>query len=151
MDERLAAGETGLSVLQYGILQIIQKGPQTISEISRVQMLDPSTLVPAVDVLERNGLARRTKDPKDRRRSPLEITKEGQTLLASIPVLTDEDVLVKSLAQMSEAHQEQLRTLLRELVGKLNGEAAIQTLTAAIQAEMQVEAVTNSIDTDSSA
>jgi DNA-binding MarR family transcriptional regulator len=34
-------------------------------------MLDPSTLVPAVDALERKGLAMRGQDPNDRRRNPL--------------------------------------------------------------------------------
>src|SRR5258708_10349518 len=104
MDERLATQDTGITGLQYGILQIIQKGPQTMTEISRVQMLDPSTLVPAVDSLERKGLARRMKDTKDRRRTPLKITTAGQALLARIPVLDEEDALVKALAQMNPTH-----------------------------------------------
>src|SRR5258708_6949218 len=121
MDERLTVYGAGISSLQFGILQIIQKRPQTITEISRLQMLDPSTLVPAVDVLERNGLARRTKDLKDRRRTPLKITDEGQALLARIPMLDENDALVKGLMQMDGTHQELLLNLLRELLGKLQG------------------------------
>lgn len=137
MDERLAGYDTGISGLQYGILRIVEKGPQTMTEISRVQMLDPSTLVPAVDALERNGLARRTKDPKDRRRTPLEITEQGQALLDRIPMLDEDDLLVKGLAQMNAADQERLLDLLRELVGKFIGADSVQALTATVQAEMQ--------------
>ena len=102
-------------------------------------MLDPSTLVPAVDTLERNGYVRRTKDPKDRRRTPLEITGQGTALLAQFPMLDEQDALVKALGQMSDDHQQQLLTLLRELVSNLKSEAEVQTLNAIIQAEMQGE------------
>lgn len=137
MDDRLAIQETGITGLQFGILQIIHKGPQTMTEISRLQMLDPSTLVPAVDSLERKGLAKRMKDPNDRRRTPLKITKTGEALLAKIPMLADDDALVKALADMNSAHQEQLLMLLREMVGKMQGDDAVQALTAIIEAEMK--------------
>ena len=136
MDVRLASREVGITALQYGILQIIRKGPQTMTEISRVQMIDPSTVVPAVDSLERKGLARRMKDPQDRRRTPLKITKAGQELLMQNPMLDEEDTLVKALAQMNSAHQEQLLDLLRELVGNIQGEDSVQMLTSIIQKEI---------------
>jgi len=136
MDVRLASREVGITGLQYGILQIIRKGPQTMTEISRVQMIDPSTVVPAVDSLERKGLARRMKDPQDRRRTPLKITKAGQELLMQNPMLDEEDTLVKALAQMNSAHQEQLLDLLRELVGNIQGEDSVQMLTSIIQKEI---------------
>lgn len=136
MDVRLASREVGITALQYGILQIIRKGPQTMTEISRVQMIDPSTVVPAVDSLERKGLARRMKDPQDRRRTPLKITKAGQELLAQNPMLDEEDTLVKALAQMNSAHQDQLLNLLRELVGNIQGEESVHLLTTIIQAEV---------------
>ena len=139
VDDRLDAHNTGITALQYGILRIIQHGPKTITEISKRQMLDPSTLVPAVDTLERNGYAKRTNDPKDRRRTPLEITEHGQDLLARVPMLDEEDALVKALEQMSEDHQEQLLALMRELVGHLKSEAEVQALGATIQAEMEGE------------
>jgi DNA-binding MarR family transcriptional regulator len=133
MDERLAAQDIGITGLQYGILQIIHKGPQTMTEISRVQMIDPSTLVASVDSLERKGLARRIKDPKDRRRTPLKITAAGLALLTRIPVLHEEDALVKGLAEMNPDHQDQLLILL----SKFHGDEAVQRLTAIIQAEMK--------------
>ena len=139
IDDRLSAHNTNITALQYGILRIIEHGPKTITEISKRQMLDPSTLVPAVDTLERNGFARRTKDPKDRRRTPLEITKQGLALLAQFPMLDEEDALVKALDQMTEEHQQQLLALMRELVGKLKSETEVQMVSASIAAEMQGE------------
>ena len=136
VDDRLSAEKTGITALQYGILRIIQHEPQTITVISKRQMLDPSTLVPAVDTLERNGLVRRTKDPKDRRRTPVEITAQGLALLERFPMLSEDDSLVKALEQMPEDHQDQLLTLMRELVGKLKSDNEVQMLTAGIQAEM---------------
>ena len=139
IDDRLEAKQVGITTLQHGILRIIEREPKTITEISKLQMLDPSTLVPAVDTLERNGYVRRTKDPKDRRRTPLEITHQGTALLAQFPMLDEQDALVKALGQMSDDHQQQLLTLLRELVSNLKSEAEVQTLNAIIQAEMQGE------------
>jgi DNA-binding MarR family transcriptional regulator len=126
----------GISGLQYSVLKIIRQERQTITDISRVAMVDPSTLVPAVDALERAGLARRTKDPNDRRRTPVEITDAGRDLLARIPVLDESDALVQGLSQMSAAHREQLRGLLRELVSHLTSEAAVNDLIQVVRAEM---------------
>ena len=137
VDERLSANNTGITALQYGILRIIQHEPKTITEISKRQMLDPSTLVPVADALEKHGYAKRTKDPKDRRRTPLEITKNGKDLLLKFPMLDEEDALVKALEQMSGEHQEQLLTLMRELVGHLKSEPEVQLLSSIIQSEMQ--------------
>ncbi len=137
IDDRLNAEKIGITALQYGILRIIQHEPKTITEISKRQMLDPSTLVPAVDTLERNGFARRTKDPKDRRRTPLQITPQGLALLDRFPMLDEDDALVKALDQMSDDHQQQLLALMRELVGLLKSETEVQSLSAIIQAEMQ--------------
>jgi len=139
MDDRLDQHQSGITTLQYGILRIIEHGPETITEISKRQMLDPSTLVPAVDALERNGFVRRTKDPKDRRRTPVEILPKGQALLTSFPMLDEEDKLVQALSQMSADRQQALVDLLRELVSKLTSDDEVQMITASIQAEAESE------------
>ncbi len=130
LDARLAQHGEGISTLQYNILQIIRVTPQTISKISRAQNLDPSTLVASVDSLERSGLAQRTKDPNDRRRTPLVITEKGIQLLERIPVLDDEGAFVQGLTQLSDESQEQFLNLLRELVGNLMGEEAVRAIGA---------------------
>jgi DNA-binding MarR family transcriptional regulator len=139
MDDRLEQHQAGITTLQYGILRIIEHGAETISVISKKQMLDPSTLVPAVDALERNGFVRRTKDPKDRRRTPIQITTKGQELLARIPMLDESDSLVRALAQISDAHQRELVERLQELVSKLTSDDEVEALIATLQAEIEGE------------
>ena len=139
VDDRLEAGDTSITSLQYGILRIIQHGPETITVISKKQMLDPSTLVPAVDALERNGFVRRTKDPKDRRRTPIEITDKGATLIAQIPMLGEDDTLVKALVQISDEHQRELVERLKELVAKLTSDAEVDALMVVLQSEIERE------------
>jgi DNA-binding MarR family transcriptional regulator len=88
-----------------------------ISDLSRHFMLDPSTLVPAVDALERKGLAKRGRDPRDRRRIPIALTERGADLLACVPLVDGDDPLFQSLSLMEDEQRQQLLMLMRELVG----------------------------------
>ena len=49
---------------------MINLEPLTSSELSRKFQVDPSTLVPTVNGLEKRGLIYRTRDTNDRRRQP---------------------------------------------------------------------------------
>lgn len=113
---RLNLADKGLTGLQYGIMQALHHEEQTISELSHKLMLDPSTLVPAVDALERKELARRGRDPQDRRRVPLSLTERGAEFVTCVPALDDDDPLVQSLNTMGEEKAGQLLALLREMV-----------------------------------
>jgi len=75
MEQRVNESLPGMSLLQYGLLRILASEPCTLSELSNRMMLTPSTLVPAVDKLEREGYVVRGKDPSDRRRTPLTAAK----------------------------------------------------------------------------
>ena len=119
LEQRLGLASTGLSHLQYGIMRALSIEEQTISELSQGFMLDPSTLVPAVDALERKGFAKRGKDPRDRRRVPLSLTERGAELVACVPIVDDDDPLASSLKSMSDEGCHQLLTLLRELVRQM--------------------------------
>ncbi len=76
--QRLDMADAGTSGLQYKILRALDCREQTISKLSHHFMLDPSTLVPAVDALERKGFATRGRDPNDCRRVPLSLTARGR-------------------------------------------------------------------------
>lgn len=117
----------GIGCLQYKILRALGFGEQTISELSRKLMLDPSTLVPAVDALERKGLVRRGKDPHDRRRVPLALTERGTKFLECFPLTDDRNPVLKSLQAMGDEQSHQLRALLRELVRHMPGGEEILT------------------------
>ncbi len=115
LEHRLEASGTGLSSLQYGVLHLISHHQSTLSELSRVMMLAPATLVPVVDALERRGLIRRGTDLKDRRRTPLSATESGAQLLRRVPFVDANDALLASLNRMGEDKSAELLRLLREL------------------------------------
>ena len=116
LEERLRECGERISSLQHGILRMLQFDTLTISEISQRMGLDPSTLVRAVDALERKDLARRGSDPHDRRRNPITITQKGMELITTVPVIADEDLTFQALQSFGIESTYQLRDLLRRLI-----------------------------------
>lgn len=116
LEKRLRDRGEKVSSLQYGILRMLQLDTLTISEISQRMGIDPSTLVRAVDALERKGLARRGSDPRDRRRNPITITEKGADLVAAVPVITADDLTLQALQSFGIESAIQLRDLLRGLI-----------------------------------
>ena len=119
LEQSLHAQGLPISALQHSILRMISRHPFTIAELSRKLGLTPATLVPAVDALERHGLAARSHDPRDRRRTPLVLSAEGSALLASLPHVADDDVLLGGLASMPAKQRQALLALVRELLRAL--------------------------------
>ncbi len=109
----------GISLLQFGVLRLLSREQLTLSELSAKMMLTPSTLVPAVDKLERQNLVVRGKDPNDRRRTPLQLTDEARAALIRIPPAHPDDAIVQAIAQMGESKAIQLHKLLREVLHHL--------------------------------
>jgi DNA-binding MarR family transcriptional regulator len=61
-----------------GVLLTVERvGPVSQREVSERLLLDPSDLVSLVDILERAGFVERRRDPADRRRYALEVTRAG--------------------------------------------------------------------------
>src|SRR5262245_58437933 len=85
LEQRLQQHGAPISALQHGVMRLLCLHPYTSSELSRRMHLDPATLVPVVDALERRGYIQRSKDPADRRRCPLVLTQAGADLLAHVP------------------------------------------------------------------
>ncbi len=134
LEGRLCAHHPGLTALQYGIMQALNHHRWTISEMSRQFMLDPSTLVPAVDALERKGLIERGRDPADRRRVPLSLTPAGESLLREVSPMDESDPLVQSLTKMEPEQREQLLSLLRTLARHMpDGEKVLERVQSRIE------------------
>jgi DNA-binding MarR family transcriptional regulator len=95
---------------------MLQFDTLTISELSQRMGLDPSTLVRAVDALERKDLARRGIDPHDRRRNPITITEKGLELVTSVPVIAGDDLTYQTLQSLGYESATQLRDLLHRLI-----------------------------------
>lgn len=123
MESRGTLAEAGLSLLQFRVLRALSRRACTLSELSPIMLVDPSTLVAVVDALERKGLAVRGRDPRDRRRVPISATPKGISIAASHPTKSpyaDQDnPLLNSLQAMGSERARELLTLLRELVSHL--------------------------------
>jgi MarR family transcriptional regulator, organic hydroperoxide resistance regulator len=73
--QNAAARGTGLTVPQVSTLSVLfDRGPVSLKDLSRELGLSHSTVSGIVDRLERQGLARRSVDPTDRRVSLIEVT-----------------------------------------------------------------------------
>lgn len=125
MEQRLNETLPGMSVLQYGLLRRLSDEPCTLSELSNRMLLTPSTLVPAVDKLEREGYLVRGKDPNDRRRTPLIVTEAGRRVLQTIPPIHDDDAFVRSVEALGPVQAERLRALLHALLLGVAGDQAL--------------------------
>jgi len=141
LQQRLDVWDAGVSGLQHRIMRLLRYHEHTISELSCKLMLDPSTLVPAVDVLERKGLARRGKDPYDRRRNPLSLTERGADFITRVPAVDAQDSLVKGLNAIDDEGRQQLLVLLRELVRHMSeGEEVLRQVSSRVRPQPVGEA-----------
>lgn len=140
LDRRLRSANAGVGGLQFGIMRALSAKEHTISELSDHLMLDPSTLVPAVDALERKGFAKRGKDPSDRRRIPVALTDKGTELIRTMHILDEQDPLVQSLNTLDGEQRQQFLVLLRELVQSLpDGEDLLEKASARVHLRAERE------------
>ena len=120
--------EAGITMLQFGVLRRLHCQNLTIAELSKVMMVDPSTLVSVIDTLTKKGLAERKRDLNDRRRVPISITAKGVELVSQHPdrgPFTTEHPLVQSIEALGEEKAKQLLILLREVVSHMPDGAEI--------------------------
>ena len=138
-EQRLERVGIDLKAVQCWALHLMDTYELTLADLSRKMRLDPSSLVPVVDTLERKGLVKREQDPRDRRRTPLKLTPAGADLLARVSLLESESALVKSLSRMEARQRQQLLDLLIRFVMNLSDDeeliAFCQSLHSKIDAE----------------
>jgi DNA-binding MarR family transcriptional regulator len=135
LDRRLSKAEPRISGLQYLILQALDAGQKTLSELSHIFGRAPSTLVPAIDGLEDKSLLTRGQDPSDRRRTPLSLTKQGRQLIIEVPYVHESDPLVQGLQAMEEEPVERMLALLCMWLTRLPGG---QELARQVETELQI-------------
>jgi DNA-binding MarR family transcriptional regulator len=114
--ERLSASGANINGIQLGVLRILRAHPHTSSELAKMFVLDPSTLVPIIDDLEEKGYLQRTKDPADRRRTPLVLTERGHELIQTIEDVQEPDAFFQAFSALGEEKTLSLLELLRELM-----------------------------------
>jgi DNA-binding MarR family transcriptional regulator len=114
-DEVLAP--VGLDGRGYSILAILHTdGPGSQLELARLLGKAPALVVTAIDELESRGLVERTRDPADRRRSRVMLTKAGERMLTKADKLADE-AAASLLSGLDAAELGQLHDLLLRGLG----------------------------------
>jgi DNA-binding MarR family transcriptional regulator len=120
ISERMAletwAHEAGFRPGCIGVLRAVAAGePVSQREVSDQLLLDPSDVVTLVDILEGAGLVERRRDPADRRRYALEITKAGRLAVVRLREISQE-ANEELLAPLDESERAQLAYLLGRVV-----------------------------------
>ncbi len=125
IEERVQERHPGLTGMHLGVLRILSRRDFTLSELGQRMTVTPSTLVPVVDRLQELGLVSRQKDPNDRRRTPLAVTPDALSLLASLPLHETHARLVEGLRQLGPTRAHTLQSLLLDLLGAMDPEGAL--------------------------
>jgi len=100
-----ALAPRGITSAQASVLAFLDEvgHPITINQLARLLILESPSVTTMIDRLSERGLVERTGDPKDRRRTLVQLTEEGKRLQDSVrepgqqlydelfDVLTDED------------------------------------------------------------
>jgi MarR family transcriptional regulator, transcriptional regulator for hemolysin len=108
--------ELGISPRSHCVLSKAMSGELTQGQVADLCALDKTTMVVTLDALERAGLAERRPSGSDRRARIIEVTEEGERVVAAadgIVALTYSDVL----ASLPEREREGLVDALTRLVG----------------------------------
>jgi DNA-binding MarR family transcriptional regulator len=119
---RAAHTETGLSPRQFHLLGLLHdRGPTAQRELGTLLGVDPSILVGLLNPLEADGYLSRERNPTDRRRHVVSLTRTGERRLegAVRAQRAAEDAL---FAGLTEDQRNQLRALLLVLREQLSSE-----------------------------
>ncbi len=116
LEQHLENGGFDIRAVQYLVMRILSGQALTLADVSRRMNVDPSTLVPVIDELERKGQLRRGRDPRDRRRTPISMTPEGEELLTRSSQLDENSKLVMGLRAMGQEQSQHLLELLTRFV-----------------------------------
>lgn len=76
-----ALGDYGTTLREFWVLScLVEQHAASQSQLSRILEIDASDMVRLIDSLEKHSWAARERDPKDRRRQIVTVTKKGQRI-----------------------------------------------------------------------
>lgn len=104
------------------LARLDEAGAVRLSELALALGVEPSTLSPQVQRMEREGLVAREPDPNDGRASLLRLTKKGATLLRRLRK-TRRTIFAELLDTWSDDERSQMAAHLARLAGALNTRA----------------------------
>ena len=114
--------EMSLTMAQFRALATIRRyGRTTGRELAGRLKVTPGTLVPLVDRLEEQGFVRRVPDHDDRRITWLDLTHKAERLFHRL-WFVGAAKMVRAVGRMPAADRAQLKRLLHEIAGGIEGE-----------------------------
>jgi DNA-binding MarR family transcriptional regulator len=94
LHSRRLSRETGLTVPQLSVLQVVQRHPDApVKSVARSSHLTQATVSIVLDRLEERGLVHRRRADQDRRQVLITITDAGREALARVPDLLQQHFL----------------------------------------------------------
>jgi DNA-binding MarR family transcriptional regulator len=113
LDRALASW--GLSVQQAPVLIYLREAgrPLTITELARHLLLETPSVTTMVDRLTERGLVERVKDPEDRRKTFVTLTRKGQRLADTI-AKPGHQLQEEMFGALEPGERETLKTILRK-------------------------------------
>jgi len=119
--------EAGHEGLHYSVLAMLgESARQTQAGIAVALHLDPSRLVAVLDTLEADGLIERQRDPQDRRRHVVTITKAGKRQLTRMRAIF-KGLEEEFMAPLEPESRAQLHELLVRLAARNDPSCAFRT------------------------
>ncbi len=110
-------GEVDMSVRDYCVLSKAGAGELTQGELAEQALLDKTTMVVALDHLEKAGLARRTPSPADRRARIVRTTEAGDAAVTKARGVID-DLYGEVLGVLTDDQRTVFLDALVRLVGR---------------------------------
>lgn len=115
--------ELGLTPAQYGALTVLNAHPGLDqSSLARALGFDKVTMLRVLRVLESRQLVARAPSPLNRRNLSITLSEQGLAALADAQVAA-EKAYQKLMAPLQPEQQEQLVSLLKQLINGLEGQA----------------------------
>ena len=114
---RRLLSQHNLTLAQFGVLEVLYHlGPMKIGDVIAKTLSTSGNMTVVIKNLEKEGWIRRAVDPADGRVSVIQLTKQGEQLIATVfPKHLSE--LDKMLVNLTQADKKQLIDLLKKLNG----------------------------------
>jgi MarR family transcriptional regulator, organic hydroperoxide resistance regulator len=104
----------------WTLLALDEMSGASLGDLARKLRIDAPAASRTVAALVRRGLVRLQLDREDRRRSRLSLTRGGEDLVRKLRPIADE-LRTRVVSGMNRAEEDALRTLLRKVIGNLDG------------------------------
>lgn len=101
--------------------QLARRGSVSAGELARAISVSQATITGVLDRLERPGLIRRGRDPRDRRRVVVELTPAGEDVVRDSPPPLHERFMLR-LAALPERQRREIDRTLRKIVTMMEAE-----------------------------